>query len=106
MNSSNEEVMLDEKWQEIRNSLYESECNSADNLSAKTAFFNYALSLVNSNNKSEVLEGFFSIIARDSGCVEDFEIIDALADKLVAENILTEDEVIVCLKGADYGRWS
>ncbi|MFQ2244587.1 hypothetical protein [Aeromonas enteropelogenes] len=106
MKSSNEEVMLNEKWQEIRNSLYESEYNTADNLSAKIAFLNYALSLVNGNNKNEVLEGFFSIIARDSGCVEDFKIIDALADKLVAENILTEDEIIVFLKGADYGRWS
>lgn len=106
MKSLNETAMLNEKWQEISKSLYESEFNSADNLSAKTEFLNYALSLVNSNNKNEVLETFFSIIARESGCVEDFEIIDALADKLVAENILTEDEVIVCLKGADYGRWS
>lgn len=102
----NEIAMLNEKWEEIRKSLYESEYNSADNLSAKTAFLNYALSLVNGNNKNEVLECFFSIIARESGCVEDFEVIDALADKLVAENILTEDEIIVCLKIADYGRWS
>lgn len=106
MKSSNEEVMLNEKWQEIRKSLYESECNSADNLSAKTAFLNYALSLINGDNKNEILEEFFSIIAKDSGCVEDFEIIEALADKLVAENLLTEDEIIICLKNTDFGRWS
>ncbi|MGY6037403.1 hypothetical protein [Aeromonas sp. AE23HZ002T15] len=106
MKSSNEEIMLNEKWQKIKNSLYEPECNSADSLSAKTALLNSALSLVNGNNKNDLLEGFFSTVASESGCVEDFEVIDALADKLVAVNVITEDEVMVCLKYADYGRWS
>ncbi|WP_146047096.1 hypothetical protein [Aeromonas bestiarum] len=99
-------VMLNERWLEIRDYLYESECSFADNLSAKTVFLNYALSLINSDNRNETLEDFFSIIVEGSGCVEDFEILEMLADKLVAEHVLTEDELIVFLKNADFGRWS
>lgn len=101
-----EVVMLKEKWLEIRDALYESEYTFADNLSAKTVFLNYALSLINRDNRYEILEDFFSIIVEGSGCVEDFEILEMLADKLVAEHVLTEDELIVFLKNADYGRWS
>ncbi|MGL5471711.1 MAG: hypothetical protein ACRDCT_26625 [Shewanella sp.] len=98
--------MLKEKWLEISDSLYGEEYSFDDNLSAKTVFLNYALSLINSGNRDEVLESFFSIIVEVSGCVEDFEILDILADKLVAEHVLTEDELMFFLKNADYGRWS
>jgi hypothetical protein len=98
--------VLKEKWLEISNSLYGAEYSFDDNLSAKTVFLNYALSLINGGNRDEVLESFFSIIVEESGCVEDFEVLDILADKLVAEHVLTEDELIVFLKNADYGRWS
>lgn len=72
----------------------------------KLFFLNCALSLINGGNRDEVLKSFFSIIVEESGCVEDFEILDILADKLVAEHVLTENELIVFFKNADYGRWS
>ncbi|MGL4924675.1 hypothetical protein [Aeromonas veronii] len=98
--------MLKEWWLEISDSLYGAEYSFDDNLSAKTVFLNYALSLINGGNRDEVLESCFAIIVEESGCVEDFEILDILADKLVAEHVLTEDELIVFFKNADYGRWS
>ncbi|MFM5185914.1 hypothetical protein ACEUAF_19650 [Aeromonas veronii] len=87
--------MLKEWWLEISDSLYGAEYSFDDNLSAKTVFLNYALSLINGGNRDEVLESCFAIIVEESGCVEDFEILDILADKLVAEHVLTEDELIV-----------
>lgn len=90
--------MLKEKWLKISDSLYGLDYGFADNLSAKTVFLNCALSLINGGNRDEVLKSFFSIIVEESGCVEDFEILDILADKLVAEHVLTEDELIVFLK--------
>lgn len=91
-------LILKEKWLKISDSLYGLDYGFADNLSAKTVFLNYALSMINGNNRDEVLKSFFSIIVEESGCVEDFEILDILADKLVAEHVLTEDELIVFLK--------